>query len=63
MNLSPPIFNGGNEEEAREVFQESLIILACTIREGRFREGPILKNYSVAVAKQYWYGVIERQVS
>lgn len=58
MNLSPPIFNGGNEEEAWEVFQESLIIAACTIREG-----PILKSYSVAVAKQYWYGVIERQVS
>ncbi len=48
---------GGHEEDAEDVFQESLIVLDRTIREGRFLEGHTLKAYFVAVAKQYWYGL------
>lgn len=47
---------GGHEEDAEDVFQESLIVLDRTIREGRFQEGHTLKAYFIAVAKQYWYG-------
>lgn len=45
---------GGTQEDAEDVFQESIILLYENVRSGKFREKSSLKTYLAAIAKFRW---------
>lgn len=48
------INKGGNNEDAEDVFQESIIIFDRNIRSGKFEGKSSLKTYLLAVVKWAW---------
>lgn len=46
--------NNGNEEDAQDVFQESIIILVNKVREPNFTLTSALSTYLFAISKNIW---------
>lgn len=52
---------GGQEEDAEDVFQESIIIFDRNIREGKYEGKSTLKTYLLAVVKWGWLTYIRKK--
>jgi RNA polymerase sigma factor (sigma-70 family) len=46
--------HGGSHQDAQDVFQESIVILDKSIREGRFEGRSTVTTYFVGIAKWHW---------
>ncbi len=49
--------HGGSRQDAQDVFQEALLILDKSIREGRFEGRSMVSTYFVGIAKWHWVTV------
>lgn len=54
-------WNNGAEEDAREIFQEAVIILIHNIREGKFRADSAVKTYLFGICKRLWLKELKRK--
>lgn len=48
---------GGNRDDALDVFQETLLLFDRNLRDGRFEGRSTLATYFVGIAKWRWFGV------
>ena len=53
--------NNGSEEDAREIFQEAVIVLIHNIREGKFRAESKVKTYLFGICKRLWLKELKRK--
>lgn len=53
--------NGGDRQDAQDIFQEALVLFDRNIREGRFEGKSALRTYFVAIAKWRWVTVRRQQ--
>ena len=53
--------NKGTQDEARDVFQDALIVLYNQILKGAFREQSSLKTYLFGICKNIWYKRLAKQ--
>jgi RNA polymerase sigma factor (sigma-70 family) len=52
--------NGGNEEDARDVFQEALLVLYKQTKTGNFKLSASLKTYIFSVCRFQWLKCIRK---
>ncbi len=55
------LFNHGNESDARDVFQESLLCIYKKIREGSFRINCRFITYLYSISRLLWLKELERK--
>jgi len=48
------IFDGGNHEDAQDLFQRAVMILTEKVRQGRYNEKSTIYTYLYAIAKKIW---------
>lgn len=53
--------NSGHEEDAREILQQSIIVLYEKIKTGAFESKAKLSTYLFSVAKNKWYSQLKRK--
>ena len=53
--------NSGSDDDAREVFQEAVIVLIHNIRIGRFREESAVKTYLFGICRRLWLKELKRK--
>ncbi|MBK1438676.1 sigma-70 family RNA polymerase sigma factor [Parapedobacter sp. ISTM3] len=54
MVLNMVLRNNGTEEEAKDIFQEAIIVLYDKIRQGNFTLSSKLKTYLYSVCRRLW---------
>lgn len=54
MVLNMVIRNNGSEEEAKDLFQEAVIVLYDKVRQGEFELSSKLKTYLYSVCRRLW---------
>lgn len=52
----------GSREEAKDIFQDALVSLLVSIREGKFAGKSALNTYLYAISKNLWYRRFNRSV-
>lgn len=52
--LSIVVRNSGSEEDAKDVFQETMVVLVHKIRKDNFRLSAALQTYIAAISKNIW---------
>lgn len=52
----------GSQEEAKDVFQDAVISLLVSIRQGKFEGKSSLKTYLYAISKNLWYRRFNRSL-
>ncbi|MEK6477072.1 sigma-70 family RNA polymerase sigma factor [Catalinimonas sp. 4WD22] len=55
------ISNRGNEEEAKDIFQETLMVIYEKLRDGSLNFQCSLKTYCYAIARNTWLMVLRRK--
>lgn len=53
--------NNGSEEDAQDLFQETIMVLYERLKKGNFELNCLLKTYLYAVAKKLWLKKLQRQ--
>ena len=53
--------NRGNDEDANDVFQDSLIALYENVRSKKFRRDSTIKTYLYATIRNNWYSKLKKQ--
>ena len=51
---------GGSEQDADDVFQETVIAFIDSVRKGKYRKESSIKTFLVAVAKHVWFNQIKK---
>lgn len=54
--------NSGTEEEAKDIFQESLIVLYNKLRDGKLHIDRSLRSYFNVMVKLLWFKKLEREI-
>jgi len=54
MVLNMVVQNSGTEEEAKDIFQEAVIVLYDRIRQGNFELSSRLKTYIYSICRRLW---------
>lgn len=55
------INSGGSQEDAAEVFQETMIALNQNIRKGMFDQKSLLGTYFIGIAKRIWWKLAKQR--
>ena len=53
--------NSGGEQDARDVFQDTMLIFYHQVRSGKFRKQSSLSTYIFTIARRLWLKVSEKQ--
>ncbi len=61
MILQLVISNNGNEDDAKDIFQESVIVLYNKVKAGDFELNSKLKTYIYAVCRRLWLKKLNHQ--
>jgi RNA polymerase sigma factor (sigma-70 family) len=61
MILQLVISNNGDEDEAKDIFQESIIVLYNKVKAGDFELNSKLKTYIYAICKRLWLKRLSQQ--
>lgn len=56
------VTRNGSREEAKDVFQDSLVNLLVSIREGKFEGKSTINTYLYAISKNLWYRRFNRSI-
>jgi RNA polymerase sigma factor (sigma-70 family) len=48
------IHSGGNQQDAEDIFQETVIVFIKLVQEGKFRGESAVKTFLVAIARNFW---------
>jgi RNA polymerase sigma factor (sigma-70 family) len=55
------IHYGGNEQDADDVFQETVVAFIEIVRKGNFRMESSIKTFLVSVAKNIWFNELKKR--
>ena len=53
--------NSGTEHDAKDIYQESFIILVRNIRGNKFRKGSSIKTYLYSICRRLWYKELQKR--
>ncbi|MCP4521291.1 MAG: sigma-70 family RNA polymerase sigma factor [Cytophagales bacterium] len=54
--------NGGNNEQAEDMFQEAIVTLIMNVKAGRFKEGNSIAAYMKAIVRNKWYDLFKAKL-
>ena len=59
--ISHVMKNGGNRQDAEDLFTDSLIILEQSIKDGKFKRESLVSTYFIGICKRKWLGVLRQR--
>jgi len=54
-------YNGGSDEDAEDIFQETVVAFIDIVRKGKYRMEASVKTFLVSIAKNIWYNEIKKR--
>ena len=55
------IGKGGTEQDADDIFQETIVSFIDTVRKGKFRQESGIRTFLISISKNLWYNEIRRR--
>jgi RNA polymerase sigma factor (sigma-70 family) len=52
---------GGNEQDADDVFQETVVAFIDSVKKGKYRQEASVKTFLVSVAKHIWFNELKKK--
>ena len=52
---------GGTEQDADDIFQETVVSFIDTVRKGKFRQESGIRTFLISISKNLWYNEIRRR--
>ncbi len=52
---------GGNEQDADDVFQETVVAFIDSVKKGKYRQEASVKTFLVSVAKHVWFNELKKK--
>jgi RNA polymerase sigma factor (sigma-70 family) len=52
---------GGTEQDADDIFQETIVAFIDTVQKGKFRQESGVRTFMVSISKHLWYNEIRRK--
>ena len=52
---------GGNEQDADDVFQETVVAFIDSVKKGKYREEASIKTFLASVAKHVWFNELKKK--
>jgi RNA polymerase sigma factor (sigma-70 family) len=52
---------GGTEQDADDIFQETVVSFISTVQKGKFRQESGVRTFLISISKHLWYNEIRRQ--
>jgi RNA polymerase sigma factor (sigma-70 family) len=52
---------GGTEQDADDIFQETVVSFINTVQKGKFRQESSIRTFLISISKHLWYNEIRRQ--
>jgi RNA polymerase sigma factor (sigma-70 family) len=52
---------GGNEQDADDVFQETVVAFIDSVKKGKYRQEASVKTFLVSVAKHIWFNDLKKK--
>jgi len=52
---------GGTEQDADDIFQETVVSFIDSVRKGKFRQDSGIRTFLVSISKHLWYNEIRRR--
>jgi RNA polymerase sigma factor (sigma-70 family) len=52
---------GGTEQDADDIFQETVVSFIETVQKGKFRQESGIRTFLIAISKNLWYNEIRRR--
>ncbi|HTQ64101.1 MAG TPA: sigma-70 family RNA polymerase sigma factor [Puia sp.] len=54
-------YNGGSDQDAEDIFQETVVAFIDIVRKGKYRMEASVKTFLVSIAKNIWYNEIKKR--
>ena len=55
------MLHGGNEQDADDIFQETVVAFIEVVQKGKYRKEASIKTFLNAIAKNYWFNEIKKR--
>jgi RNA polymerase sigma factor (sigma-70 family) len=52
---------GGTEQDAEDIFQETIVSFIDTVQKGKFRQESGIRTFLISISKNLWYNEIRRR--
>jgi RNA polymerase sigma factor (sigma-70 family) len=52
---------GGTEQDADDIFQETVVSFIDTVQKGKFRQESAIRTFLISISKNLWYNEIRRR--
>src|SRR3984885_7222967 len=52
---------GGTEQDADDIFQETVVSFIDTVQKGKFRQESGVRTFIISISKHLWYNEIRRK--
>src|SRR5258708_29087694 len=52
---------GGTEQDADDIFQETIVSFIDTVQKGKFRQESGIRTFLISISKNLWYNEIRRR--
>jgi RNA polymerase sigma factor (sigma-70 family) len=52
---------GGTEQDAQDIFQETIVSFIDTVQKGKFRQESGIRTFLISISKNLWYNEIRRR--
>src|SRR5258708_11918907 len=52
---------GGTEQDADDIFQETIVSFIDTVQKGKFRQESAIRTFLISISKNLWYNEIRRR--
>jgi len=53
--------NGGSQQDADDIFQETVIVFIDIVKKGKYRKEASIKTFLVAIARNTWFNEIKKR--
>lgn len=61
--IASVVQNGGNHEDAEDIFQETIVVFIRIVQENKFRGEAGVKTFLVAIARNLWFNEWKKKQS
>jgi RNA polymerase sigma factor (sigma-70 family) len=55
------IHHGGSEQDADDIFQETVMAFIDTVRKGKYRMESSVKTFLTSIARNYWFNELKKR--
>jgi RNA polymerase sigma factor (sigma-70 family) len=55
------LYHGGNEQDADDIFQETVVAFIDVVKKGKYRMESSIKTFLTSIARNYWFNEMKKR--